>query len=305
MSDGYNGGRAVAIRDPLPWPDLVEIARTAEQTGYEMIFLPEVGARETPSALAALAMVTEHIGLATGVLSLSSREPNTIAMAAATIQELSGGRFVLGLGAGTELGIAEVRSHVAVVRSLLVGGSDQGAQLGLVPDPSPPIWLAALGPRMTELGGELADGILLNWCTPERVAEARGEVARGAERAGRDPRDVSVAVYVRACVGVDESLALEALGTAAAMYAAMPHYRAQLSRIGLEAEAEEAAGGSGERLARSVCAWGTRSSADSRLDSYRQAGADLVVVYPVAVRDVAPSLFGTVLGLAPSPALEH
>ncbi|HYH27835.1 MAG TPA: LLM class flavin-dependent oxidoreductase [Actinomycetota bacterium] len=304
MTDADKTGRSVALRDPIPWADLVEIVRTAEQTGYRSLFLPEVGARETPSALAGLATVTERIELATGVVSLASREVHTVAMLAATLQELSGGRFILGVGAGNELGIEEVRAAVSTIAALLAGEEKGGRALGLLADPVPDIWLAALGPRMTELAGEVADGVLLNWCDPARVERAREEIRRGAERSDRDPSAVTVAVYVRACVGVDEGMALEALGRAASMYAAMPYYRRQLDLAGLGSESEAAASGSGERLARALCAWGTRAEAEARLEAYRDAGADVVVVYPVAVRDVASSLFGTVLGLSPSPSLE-
>src|SRR5687768_12144432 len=127
-----------------------------------------------------------------------------MAMEAATLQDLSGGRAILGLGSLRS--IADTRAEVGEIRQMLRDGA-----LDLVTEPVP-IYLAALGPRMAELSGEIADGVVLNWCPPERVARARDEIARGAEAAGRHPEVVRIAVYVRCCVGPDEAIALEALG---------------------------------------------------------------------------------------------
>jgi 5,10-methylenetetrahydromethanopterin reductase len=174
------------------------------------------------------------------------------------------------------------------------------------------VWIAALGERMVGLAGEVADGVLLNICTPERVHSAREETARGAERAGRAPEDVTVAVYVRTCLSHEEPHALAALRAAVGEYAAVPHYRRQFEAMGLGEEAAMAAkafeagelSGVPEALVRAVCVWGTRQEALGRLDAYREAGADLVVVYPVPVLEPLSSLMGTVLAAAPSPAVE-
>src|SRR5439155_13647675 len=179
------------------------------------------------------------------------------AMAAATLQELSGGRTILGLGAGStpgrpgDLGPVDlVRRFVDVVRDLLAGGYAGGddrldvpeMQLELTGPTHPvPIWLAALGHRMVGLAGEVADGVLLNWCTPERVAAARRLMVASAERSGRDPVKVTVAVYVRACLGLEEPVAMLDLKQMAGRYAAIPHYHRQFDRMGLGDEAALAA----------------------------------------------------------------
>jgi alkanesulfonate monooxygenase SsuD/methylene tetrahydromethanopterin reductase-like flavin-dependent oxidoreductase (luciferase family) len=157
------------------------------------------------------------------------------------------------------------------------------------------------------LAGEVADGVLLNWCPPERVAFARERVAEGAASAGRDPGRVTVAVYVRAWVGQDEDedAAMDALRAAAGQYASYPAYARQLAEAGLGAAAEAAAAahhdGRPERvpddLVRAVCAVG--EGATAALERYRRAGADLPVVYPVGVGGSAASIEGTLLGLAP------
>jgi probable F420-dependent oxidoreductase len=293
-------------REVLPFQDLVHAVHTAERGGYEAVFMPEIAAREAFSTLVALAGTTERIGLATGVVRLDRRDLRTTALAAATAEEAAPGRFVLGLG--SRLPIEATRSFLTNLRRLLSGEAVESPDGPERLDRAPgdvPLYLAALGPRMCELAGERADGVILNWCTPERVARARDEVARGAERGGRDPRSVRIAVYVRTSVEPDPDLAVAALREALSQYAAMPTYRRQFEAMGLGEQASAAARSPSEvpsSFLRAVCAWGGRDEAMERLDAYRQAGADPVVVYPVPVLDAASSIVATVLGVAPRPA---
>ena len=169
-------------------------------------------------------------------------------------------------------------------------------RLTLDPGSRVPVWISALGPRAMRLAGEIADGVLLNWCPPERVSFARERIREGAEAGGRDPSEVVVAVYVRACVEQDPSSALSALREAAGQYAAYPAYARQLASVGLGAEAERAAAAHRagsvadvpERLVREVCLSGDRSDALRRLDAYVEAGADLPVGVPGAGRGARP-----------------
>ena len=300
----------VALRDPLAWHDLVQVVETAEQAGFEAAFVPEIAGREAFATLAGLAGVTERLRLGTGVVPLPARRLSTLAMAAATAQELSGGRLVLGLGSGPPGpgALDRVRSGIRALREALAGRPlDDGFALALDAGRPPPLWLAALGDRMVGLAGEIADGVLLNWCTPARVARARELIAVGAARAQRDPRAVTVAVYVRACLGHEDEVALEALREPTAQYASMPHYRRQMEAMGLGEAAAAAASGPGavsDDLVRKLCLLGDPADAARRLDEFREAGADLPVVYPVPAREPVSSIMGTVLALAPTPAIQ-
>lgn len=320
-ADGTGRARlGVVLRDPLPWEDLRQLAATAEETAYEAVFVPEISAREAFATLAALATVTERVRLGTGVVPLPSRSLEVLAMGASTLQELSGGRAILGLGSGSPAGGAPldlVRRSVEVLRRALAGEAVEqdaaggGFTLGLEA-PAPPIWVGALGDGMVRLAGEVADGMVLNWCTPERVARAAPLARDAADRAGRDPDAFTVAVYVRACLGVGEAIALEALRPMAAQYAAIDHYRRQFERMGLGAEAASAArafasgrpGDVPERLVRAVAVVGGRRDALEAFDRHREAGADLVLCYPVVALDPFSSVLGTMLAAAPSPAVE-
>jgi len=293
-------GLGHTLRVPIPFDDLAQAVSLAQETGYAAIWVPDHGVWDPFALLAALAGRTSRMGLGTGVVTMTSRTPGAMASAAATLHRVSGGRAILGLGSGPERRIEQVSGYLHDVRD-----GPEGEEI--------PVYLAALGPRMVELAARAADGVLLNWCPPERVARARQELARAAEHVGRDPAEVSVAVYVRACLGHDEDHALAALRQATAMYAGLPAYRRQLAAVGLGAEADAAAGAqrSGDlddvpvRLVRAVSVWGDRDDAMARLEAWREAGADLVVVYPVTAQEAASSLMGTIMAAAPTPAVEH
>jgi alkanesulfonate monooxygenase SsuD/methylene tetrahydromethanopterin reductase-like flavin-dependent oxidoreductase (luciferase family) len=124
---------------------------------------------------------------------------------------------------------------------------------------------------------------------------------------------VAVAVYVRACLAHDEVHALAALRDATGMYAALPPYRRQLASVGLGEEADRAARAVDagrpdevpETLVRALCVLGPPEEARVRFGAFVDAGADLVVVYPVTTQDPASSLLGTLMAAAPDPAVER
>ena len=317
-------GTGVVLRDAVAWDELRTLALTAEDTGYSAVFVPEIAGREAFGTLAGLAATTARIHLGTGVIPMTSRTPVTTAMGAATVQELSGGRFVLGLGTGTPgpgSTLQRLEEYVRVVRGALAGEEVRSEAFGvdgfrsaLAPETGPPpIWVGALGDRMLELAGRVADGVILNWCPPQRVAEARRRLMESAERANRGPAEVTVAVYVRACLGVEDEVALAALRPMTAQYAALPHYRAQMEAVGLGEEAAVAAAAHQagkpndvpETLVRALAAIGGRRDGVDRLKAYRTAGADLVLLYPVAVRDPFGSMMTTMLTAAPELAVER
>ena len=263
-------GTAFTIRDPLPWPDVAAIAREGESLGYAVVLLPEIGARDTLAALTGLVAETSTVLLGTGVIPMAARTSKLAAMAAATVQERSGGRHLLGVGTGGSApgALDRLRTYVEEIRTLIGAGSP-GTALRL-PLPAPvPIWIAALGPKATRLAGEIADGVILNWCTPDRVAEARDAIRSAAAEAGRDPNSVTISVYVRAAFS---DRADEALLAAAAEYSSYPAYARQFEAMGVDP--------SPDAVVDAVCLRGDRDAARERLDAYRRAGADLPVVYP-------------------------
>jgi len=268
------------------------------------------------------------------VVTVQSRTPTVTAMGAATVHDVSGGRCVVGIGSGSGRGaaglassgddspgpLAVVEEYARVVKSALAGDRVEselfgvrGFHLGLDfgERPRPGVWLAALGERMVSLAGRLADGVLLNWCTPERVAAARRTLAEAAERAGRDPAEVTVAVYARGALEVDEAAALAGLRAMTGMYASFPAYGRQFAAMGYANEAAAAAaahrdgrpGDVPDALVRALTVTGGRAEAVARFRAFHEAGADLVLWYPVAAGDdPLGSVRATVLAAAPAPA---
>jgi alkanesulfonate monooxygenase SsuD/methylene tetrahydromethanopterin reductase-like flavin-dependent oxidoreductase (luciferase family) len=311
-------GTAFALRDPLPWGRFAGSAQLGEALGYRAVFLPEIAGRDAFAALTGLAAETNRLLLATGIVPMTSRLPRTTAMGIATVHERSGGRAVLGLGTGPARpgALATLASQVRELRALLDAGPRDGAAGGADPLslelPGPvPIWIAALGPRSVRLAGELADGVLLNWCSPQRVVEARTDVRAAARTSGRDPDAVTVGVYVRACLEQpDPDAAMRAVKAAVGEYASHPAYARQFAAMGWQGEAESAVQACRanrsedvpQALVDAVCLVGDVSTARARLDAYRRSGASMPVVYPVLVAGVDPaaSVEATLRALAPT-----
>lgn len=289
------GGTGFAVRDPWPWPDFAALAREGEAQGYRAMFLPEITGRDSLAALTGLAGETTELLLGTGIVPMDARSPQLAAMAAATVQERSAGRAILGLGTGPAVAgsLDRLKALVLGLKAAFKGEPSEvfgrPVMLSLVPETPPQIWIAALGPRAVALAGEVADGVLLNWCPPERVASVKTQLAEGAERAGRDPTDVVIAAYVRASLG-DEGPALAAIRAMTGEYASYPAYARQFEQVGLGegalAAAEAHRAGRPEEVpeafVRAVALLGDPAEARERLEAYREAGVDLPVVYPVA-----------------------
>ncbi len=250
----------------LNYEEQAQVSKEAAQLGYKQIWTPEGSGEDAFQTCALRWNATREVvdgGVTTGigVAPVAMRTPMGFAMSAGTLSKMSGGKFILGIGSGqadvpryrqnwnlrgtSTLGL--MRDYLTVIRTLVRGEAVDysgpsielhGAKLGITPPPESPIFLAALGPKMLQLGGECADGLCLNWCSPETVAESRKLVAEGAEKAGRDPADVRICEYIRVCVDEDEEVARRAYTRAMMGYAlgqldAPPRsYRAHFERMG-------------------------------------------------------------------------
>jgi alkanesulfonate monooxygenase SsuD/methylene tetrahydromethanopterin reductase-like flavin-dependent oxidoreductase (luciferase family) len=276
-------GVGLDARLGLTFAQLRAAAREAGQLGFESLWTPAGG---VPDSFHVCAAWTQDTALRTGISVVPAVRmwtPLSLAAQAATLAQLSSGRFVLGLGTGgygpefwasvglTNRPIAVMREYVVQVRALLAGeqvtadqgGADQRARrrpvigagspgwprsaaLGVTDLPSAPVYLAALGPQMLRLAGETADGALLNWATPARIAVSRARVDEGIARAGREPGSVPMTMYIRVCVDDDVAAARQALGAQVLGYAlgrpGIPQeagYRGLFGQMGFDQELTE------------------------------------------------------------------
>jgi alkanesulfonate monooxygenase SsuD/methylene tetrahydromethanopterin reductase-like flavin-dependent oxidoreductase (luciferase family) len=232
-------GVGLDARLGLPFAQLRTAAQEAAQLGFESLWTP---AGSVPDSFHVCAAWTQDTALRTGISVVPAVRmwtPLGLAAQAATLAQLSSGRFVLGLGTGgygpefwASVGVANrpiavMREYVVQVRALLAGekvtvgqdaigagslGWPRSASLGVTDLPPAPVYLAALGPQMLRLAGEVADGTLLNWATPARIAVSRARVDEGIVRAGREPGSVPMTMYIRVCIDDDVAAARQALG---------------------------------------------------------------------------------------------
>jgi alkanesulfonate monooxygenase SsuD/methylene tetrahydromethanopterin reductase-like flavin-dependent oxidoreductase (luciferase family) len=236
---GMRIGAGLDGRLGLPFDELLEAGREAARLGFESLWTPAGG---VPDAFHVCAAWLRDSPVTAGISVVPTARmwtPLALAVQGATVGQISGGRFALGIGTGgygpgfwASLGlpdrpIAYMRDYLTIVRRLLAGEtvtydgallSVHGASLGVRDLPPVPVQLGALGPQMVRLAGELSDGALLNWATPERIAESRLLVAEGAAKAGRDPAEVPLIMYIRVCVDEDVAAARRALGRQVLMY---------------------------------------------------------------------------------------
>ena len=213
----------VAIITIVSGPADVQFVVDAERLGADSVWVPEVWGADALTPLAYLAARTERIGLASGIVQLGARTPANLAMTAMSLQQLSVGRFRLGLGtSGPQVmegwhgvrfssPIAATRETIEIVRAVARGDklSYDGRVYRLplpdgpgrpirssLPPMEVPIYVASLGPKNLELTGELADGWLGNAFVPEYAEEFLRHLRTGAERAGRPLEDLDLVMPV-------------------------------------------------------------------------------------------------------------
>ncbi|MBW3621117.1 MAG: LLM class flavin-dependent oxidoreductase [Actinobacteria bacterium] len=310
----------IGVSEDLTISTQQPLARRVEDAGFASLWTNEARGRDSLLLCQAWAAVTERLEVGVGVVPLWTRSAAQLAMAAATLQEASDGRFLLGLGvshpgtmgpwhgADYRKPLTAARETLDVLRALGEGRQAdvdgevvraQHVRLGITPTPArTPVYLAAMGPRMLALAGEEADGVLLNWSSPDEVRRAGDRVRDAAASAGRDLADVPVATYVRVAVDPDRDAARRALAQEIGQYAALPAYASHFERQGFgdavtavkaayKAGGREAVPDAIEDGVLGALGWyGTPDDDPSvALAAYREAGLDHLVARVVVVGD--------------------
>jgi 5,10-methylenetetrahydromethanopterin reductase len=237
--------------------ELVDLAVLSEAVGYQWFWYTDVRfARDCYLGLAAVAARTQHIWLGTGVTDPYSRHPALTTSAIATLDEMSEGRAVLGIGTGgagfRELGlerklpVAAMREMVEVVRGLLRGEklTVQGKVITLsdgkltfaAPRADLPIYFATHGAQVTRLAAQIADGVLIaNTLAPPAFGHYLDRLDEGFARAGRDSSTFDIGLRVEACIADDDEAAFAVMcrRAAARLLGQYPHWE-HLTELGIE-----------------------------------------------------------------------
>jgi len=300
--------------------NILTCARFADQAAVESVWIPEAWGRDALLALGAIARETSHVKLGTGIVNVYSRSPATLAMGAATLDELSNGRAILGVGSSGP-GVVErwhgipykrpltrVRETVKIARLALSGASTDfqgsffhvgGFKLATGPKHAVPIYIAALGPKMLRLAGEIADGVLLYLCSLQAIPNTIKQIENGANEAGRSLEKFDVAALLPTVVSENCREAQAAIARAIAYYVGGMgmYYRRIISESGFASEASKineawqrgdrngATKEVSERLINSVALAGSPEECRRRLEDFRQSG----VALPIASLSVQDS----------------
>jgi len=260
-----NLGRC-AISLPLPFHSVkqcVEVARRAEREwGYTAAWLAETSGPDAFVLAAAVADATERMTIGTAVVPVYNRTPAVLAMAAASLAQLSGDRFVLGVGSSShaivqdwngvpfEAPLAHVRESVIITRQALSGQKtdfqgerlrSRGFRLGVRTEKPVPIYVGALREKMLWLAGEVGDGLVLNLFPLSALPKMLAAHRAGGMRAGRDVSGQEVVVRFQVAVTDDLATARNLVRMAFGPYVAAPVYNRFFAWCGFEAEAKSVA----------------------------------------------------------------
>jgi alkanesulfonate monooxygenase SsuD/methylene tetrahydromethanopterin reductase-like flavin-dependent oxidoreductase (luciferase family) len=304
----------------LPMDSIPELARLAETHGFGCAWAGEANNKDPTVMLSAVAAVTRRMKLGSAVYHILGRTPATLALQAVGLDELSGGRFILGVGVSNPtiarwhgltmdhpLGRAE--EYLDIVRRAMRGEkldfdgkyfTSHAFKMAFKPSKNPiPIYLAAFGPKMTRLAGRITDGVLINMANPTEIRRIADEVKKGAEEAGKDPAAMEIVCKIRCSIAPTYEAAREALGHALTYYALADYYRDLLGRMGFGAEVEamRAAWKSGgfhnarklitDRLFQGLPLVAATSAEEvvQQIQPYKDAGATRIILPYVAASD--------------------
>ncbi len=267
--------------------DLRALALEAESGGFEAIFSPEVPPYNGLANAQVFAEATTGIKVGTWITNIYMRQPVMVAATAMTIQEVSGGRMVLGLGVSHKpvndryeivMGdpVEKMRGYVKAVKSFMDGTAPQ---LTLKRElPKVPVYIAGLAKGAAGLAGEVADGIMPYMSTPEYIKKLAGWVAEGAKAAGRDPSEIDITLGIPSVVSDDLELARKAGKRGLSGYLRFPFYQRLMTNNGFGDVIDRIKGGAdpaevfSDEMLDAVALVGPAERCRERLEAYRKAG---------------------------------
>ena len=295
-------------------------AKLAERLGYESVWVSQLpDARDAALVLAAYAAATERVTIGTGVLPIYTRHPTAMAQMAATLDELSGGRFILGLGVSHKVTVESMwglhldspveamREYLTIVRTSLEEGrcgltgryftanwSYSGPRRHDLP-----IMIAALSPRMLELAGEMADGVVLWMCAPNYIRDHVVPTVKAArEKVGKSLDGFEIVAHVPVCLTTDRGGGQDAFRPTVQRYSNLPFYRKVLDAAGYKSALDE--GNINEAMLDDLAGIGDERQVRDAIRRYRDAGLTLPAAGPFAGHNGAAGFEATLEAVASS-----
>ena len=304
----------------LPMDAIPALARRAEEHGFDCAWGGEANNKDPTVMLSAIAAVTTRLKVGSAIYHILGRTPATLALQAAGLDELSGGRFLLGIGSSNptiakwhgqtfDHPLGRVQEYIEIVRAAMRGEkvnfdgkyfTAHNFKMAFKPSArTMPIYLAAFGSQMTRLAGRITDGVLINMANPSEIRRIAAEVRAGAAEAGKDPAHVEIICKIRCSIAPSYSVARDALSHALTYYALADYYRDLLGRMGFAAEVEAMRGAwksGGFHAARQLITdqmfsglpmVAATSSAEvvEQIKPYAEAGATRIILPYVAASD--------------------
>ena len=310
-------GVAIGSRRDVSVDEIVSLARLADRLGYASVWVGESWGRDAFTLLTMIACHTENVRLGTGIVPVYSRTPALLAQTVASLDAISKGRAILGLGTSGRLVIEQwhgekfdqplqrTREYIEIIRMALAGQRVnydgryfQVQRFRMATEPYQehlPIYVASLGPKNLKLTGELADGWLPTWVDVLRLPDMGAQVAQHAMAAGRGASDVAVAPQVLAFAATSEAEAAQGRELARAHMAYYiggmgTYYFDLFQRYGYVEESADLrnAWQAGDRDRAAACITdemldnitiiGDPADCRRKVERYRQAGADMPVL---------------------------
>jgi probable F420-dependent oxidoreductase len=341
LKEGIVAQKRLALSVPIDGftvPELVEVAREAERLGYTDAWSFEVDGVDGFMPLGVIALGT-GLRVGTAIANVYTRGPATLAMTAAGLAEVAPGRVCLGIGSGSHVIVemwngvpfvkpaARVREMAQVLRAALAGDrvvfkgetlSVDGFRLSRPPARPVPIYIAALRPGMLRVAGQVGDGVILNWGSPEDVPKSVAIVREAARQAGRDPETIEITA--RLFINLDPPGPESDLAARRhiAAYMNVPVYRAYQEWLG-RGEALEpmwkawaagdrkgAVAAIPDRVVDELIGRGSLAQIRDRIRRYMDAGLDTAFLqFQTAAQDPARKrdlILSAIRGLAPGPS---
>jgi alkanesulfonate monooxygenase SsuD/methylene tetrahydromethanopterin reductase-like flavin-dependent oxidoreductase (luciferase family) len=300
-------GVTVSPMSGIPYADFVQLARETEEAGFDGVFIPEANNDALMCSLV-VANATRRINIATWIVNIYLREPSLCAAAAEMVQDAAGGRFILGLGVshrpalevrGIDMGNARerLRRDTKIIRQAFNGELDMFGMKFRAPSKPTPIYYAALALETAKLGGELADGLMLYLCPPERMRKSIDAVRQAAQQAGRRPEAVTMTCGIPVFLHDDLKTAYAAAHRGLAFYGALPFYNRLLAKSGLAGPAaaimdaakrhdpNAMATAVTDQMCDAIALVGPASRCVERLEAYKKEGADVLIFSPNPVNE--------------------